>query len=166
MFDVLKDLLRKMAGAGKGQPSDREGPAAELLGKFLFEDGVVVEAGVFSDSNRVVLRCDAPMLPRHAEYSAKRMRRNFRQGSIYSAEDWRSIEITLTGVGDVEAYLDGDPLDTGVTNRMPYELDIEELIFENRGAGTVALKLEAEALRLNCTFKEFCHEDWPAPPSE
>ena len=113
-----------------------------------------------------MLRCDAPMLPGHAEYSAKRMRRNFRRGSIYSAEDFRSIEITLTGVGDVEARLDGDPLDTGAKKRMPYDLHIEELIFEDRGTGNGTLKLEAEGLRLNCAFKEVCYKDWPTHPSE
>ena len=49
MFEVLKDLARKLAGAGKGQPRDRRRPVSELFGRFFFEDGTVAEAGVFSD---------------------------------------------------------------------------------------------------------------------
>ena len=93
------------------------------------------------------------------------MRANLRQGSIYSAEDWRAIEITMTGMKELEARLDGNPIEGSGTTTMPYALHIEELLIEARGDEAM-IHLEAEILVLKCSFQGIDYKDWPAPPDE
>jgi len=125
----------------------------ELLNRYVFCDGVIKEVGLFPAVENVTLSITAPMLPGHPEYDRARMDRNFRQGHIYSEEDWRDLEIRFGKVEDCIARLDSQPLALNQIHLMPYELDIDRLELKLISPAVASNLLEAEALYMNFRFQ-------------
>lgn len=125
----------------------------ELLNRYVFCDGVIKKVGLFLAVGNVTLSVTAPMLPGHPEYDQARMDRNFRQGHIYSQEDWRDLEIRFGKVEDCITQLGTQSLAANHIHTMPYELDIDRLELKLLSPAVASNLLEAEALYMNFRFE-------------
>lgn len=125
----------------------------ELLNRYVFCDGVIKEVGLFLAVGNVTLSVIAPMLPGHPEYDQARMDRNFRQGHIYSEQDWRDVEIRFGKVENCITQLGSQPLVSDRIHTMPYELDIDRLELKLLSPAVASYSLEAEALYMSFRFE-------------
>lgn len=125
----------------------------ELLGRYFFADGTLQKVGLFSRRGRVEIFASAPVMPDHPGYSGARMDSNYRQGRIYSREDWRDLKLTLGGVRECKADFKSEPLAEDLAHEMPYELAVDSFEISLLSPSEAALSCEAEDLSLNCRFQ-------------
>ena len=128
---------------------------SELLSRYLFDDGHVMQITILSTEHVVKLIVEAPILPGHPAYSKARMKRNLRQGHIYSSEDWRRLELVFSGTEAIEATFQGNKIEYDKAVAMPYDLMIDEFELKPRPPDAGVLHLVAEDLLVNLEFMLF-----------
>jgi hypothetical protein len=128
---------------------------SELLSRYLFDDGTVQQITILSTERVVKLIIDVPILPGHPAYSKARMKRNLRQGHIYSPEDWRRLELVFSGTGVMEATFKGNKIEYDKPIAMPYDLMIDEFELKPLSPAAGVFHLVAEDLLVDIEFKSF-----------
>lgn len=130
-----------------------------LLKTYFFDDAMLQKIGVFLQRGEAEFYLSTPILPAHPGYSQARVDNNYRQGRIYSPEDWRDLKLLLKRVRNWDAQLESVPLSDEQIHTMPYELEIDRFEMGLVSQSEASLLLQAESLSLSCYFQALEYSD-------
>lgn len=124
---------------------------------YWLDDGDLVKFDVLPSAKESVIYCHVPIYLKHPDYRNSHMKANLRSGSIYSDENWRSIEVKFSGVEAVRVTSEGQPLPDNHLTDLPWILRHGTMMMQKfsltpRDPGHGHLKIVAEELTAEFNF--------------